>query len=284
MWFVIILTIFILVVIVGYLTKFRSKGIFQGLYDEAWFPVQYHKELYIHYCHAQFFDNKSSKVILYCHGNYGNMSYYPHMPLLAKRLGISLLMFDYRGFGLSKGLPSTDTIKQDGCDVYDWLKQYYDEIDIIIWGESLGGSIAAWIASKNNPSKVVLVSTFSDIHDVIKMHGEGSYFIDAVVAVADILYDSLPIKKWIRDISAPICIVHSLYDTYIPFTCATINAKASSNVVEFISIAGDHTTPEMSSDNFERLGKFLDIDDTLCYTAVVTDFASVRENSPLCQL
>jgi hypothetical protein len=149
-------------------------------------------------------------------------------------------------------------------------------------GESLGGSIAAWIASNNRPSKLVLVSTFSDIHDVLKMHGNDSLFVRAVVAVADILYDSLPIKEWISKVTSPICMIHSLDDTYIPYQCAVINANATEYLEEFIPIKGDHTTPELSVDSIERLSSFLETN--ICYTDIMKDLISVRENSPLCKI
>lgn len=283
----IIIVFFVIFIVIGYLTRFRAKNIFQGKedLDTNWFPVQHHEEFHIgeHNIHAWFFDNDSDRIIIYCHGNYGNMSYYPHLPLLAKRLGISLLMFDYRGFGLTKGIPSTESIKEDGIIVYEWIKQYYNEDKIIVWGESLGGSIAAWIASCNHPSKLVLVSTFSDIHDVIRIHGKESYILHAVIALADILYDSLPIKEWIKKVNVPICIVHSLNDTYIPFECAVTNAQSSSYVKEFIPIKGDHTTPEMTPSDVERLQKFLEIP-TPSFSDIFKDFMLVRENSPICKL
>lgn len=277
-----IIGIFLLAVVITYLTRFRSKNIFQATKEEVWFPFQPHQNFYIGQCNAWLFDNNSDRIILYCHGNYGNMYYYSHVPFLAKRLGLSLLMFDYRGFGASGGIATTENIKDDGLDVYDWLLEHYDEDNIIVWGESLGGSIAAWIAANNKPSKVMLVSTFSDIHDVLRMHGKDSYLVGAVIAVADLLYDSLPIKQWIKEIRSPLCIVHSLEDTYIPYTCATINAKASKTLVEFIPIRGDHTTPIMTLDDINRISRFLET--SVNSTDVINDFKIIKEHSPLCRL
>lgn len=278
-----LLCIVVVIVIVGcYLTKFRERNIFQVKHDNAWFPVQYHSEFYIGDCHTLYFDNNSDRVIIYCHGNYGNVSYYSHMPYIAKRLGISLIMFDYRGFGESYGIASTSNIKEDGLDVYKYVQcdMGYSESKIIVWGESLGGSIAAWISCNNKPSKVVLVSTFSNIHDVIKMHSGGSVVIRAVIAIADILYDSLPIKEWIGKIRSPICLIHSKGDTYIPYECSTINSKVNTKYLkEYITITGDHTTPEMSEEHVNRLSMFLET--TICYRDFITDFIAIREKSGL---
>lgn len=281
-YFIIVSIALIVLIVLCYLTKFREKSIFQVKYDDAWFPVQYHEEFYIDDCHTLFFDNDSDRVIIYCHGNYGNVSYYSHMPLIAKRLGISLVMYDYRGFGKSRGIASTSNIKDDGINVYKYIKDNmgYDESKIIVWGESLGGSIASWIACNNNPSKVVLVSTFSNIHDVIKMHSNGSILIEAVVAIADLLYDSLPIKEWIGKITSPICIVHSKEDTYIPYECSIINSKVNPKYLkEYITIQGDHTTPDMNEESVRRLSLFLET--SICYKDFINDFMAVRENSAL---
>jgi len=280
-WWYIVLIIVIVIIMIGYLSKFRSKSLFQSKDDEVWFPSQPHQEIRINDCVAWYFDNDSDKIILYCHGNYGNMSYYAHMPLVAKRLGYSLMMFDYRGFGNSPGIASTGSIKEDGINVYRWLKQYYSESDIIVWGESLGGSIATWIAKHNKPSKLLLFSTFSNIHDVISIHSNGSCIIGAMVVIAGLIYDSLPINEWLRDVTTPTCIIHSTEDTYVPFLCATINAK-SKCITDFIPIEGDHTTPELKPIHVGQLGRFLDA--SISYEGLVSDLMMVRMNSPLCQL
>lgn len=279
-YFVVVCIVLVVLIVLCYLTKFREKSIFQVKYDDAWFPVQYHEEFYVDDCHTLFFNNNSDRVIIYCHGNYGNVFYYSHIPLIAKRLGISLIMYDYRGFGKSRGIASTSNIKDDGINIYNYVKSIYDEDKIIVWGESLGGSIASWIACNNNPSKVVLVSTFSNIHDVIKMHSGGSLVIEAVIAVADILYDSLPIKEWIGKITSPICLIHSKEDTYIPYECSIINSKVNPKYIkEYITIGGDHTTPEMNEESVEKLSRFLET--SICYKDFINDFMTVRENSPL---
>lgn len=279
-YFIVVCIVLVVLIVLCYLTKFREKSIFQVRYDDAWFPVQYHEEFYIDDCHTLFFDNDSDRVIVYCHGNYGNISYYSHMPLIAKRLGISLIMYDYRGFGKSRGIASTSNIKEDGINVYSYVKNIYEENNIIVWGESLGGSIASWIACNNNPSKVVLVSTFSDIHDVIKMHSKGSLVIEAIIAIADILYDSLPIKEWIGKIKSPICLIHSTEDTYIPYECSIINSKVNTKYLkEYITIKGDHTTPEMNEENVTRLSHFLET--SICYKDFINDFVTISENSAL---
>lgn len=281
-YFVILCIVLVVLILVCYLTKFRERNIFQVRYDNAWFPIQHHEEFYVGECHTLFFDNNSDNIIVYCHGNYGNVSYYSHMPYIAQRLGISLIMFDYRGFGKSKGLATTTNIKEDGLSIYSYITDVmkYDESNIIVWGESLGGSIASWIASNNKPSKVVLVSTFSDIHDVIKMHSKGNILIEAVVAIADILYDSLPIKEWIGKIRSPICLIHSKEDTYIPYECSIINSKINPKYIkEYITIRGDHTTPDMDEQDVKRLSSFLECD--ICYKDFINDFKTIRENSAL---
>lgn len=282
---IVVIIIFILLIAIAYLTRFRTKNVFQGLIGNAWFPIQAHHELNIKGCHAWFFNNDSSRVILYCHGNYGNMSYYPHIPLLAKRLGISLMMFDYRGFGESKGIPSTSTIKEDGLNIYNWLKSYYKENNIIVWGESLGGSIATWIAANNKPSSLILVSTFSSIHDVIRIHGKESYLLKAVIAFADLIYDSLPICQWLPKVTCNICLIHSQEDTYIPFECALINKRSTTKIKEFIAIRGDHTTPEMSDQDLIKLQQFLELGEKhISYEEIMKDLLLVREYSPICRM
>jgi fermentation-respiration switch protein FrsA (DUF1100 family) len=80
-------------------------------------------------------------------------------------LGISILLPEYRGYGRSQGKPSEKNISDDMVKFYEWL-QMRPEVDrsrIIIHGRSLGGAVAAALASRKNPAALILESTFSSM-------------------------------------------------------------------------------------------------------------------------
>lgn len=109
------------------------------------------------------------KCILYFHGNAGNISY--RLGIIDKlfELGFSLLFFDYPGFGLSDGTPNENKCILCSDLFYKYLinEKLFISNNIIFYGESIGGSIAASLANKYNIKYLILQSTFTDIKKVI---------------------------------------------------------------------------------------------------------------------
>jgi esterase/lipase len=111
------------------------------------------------------------KCILFCHGNAGNISFRLYYIEKLYELGFSLLFFDYPGFGQSTGIPNEELCIKCGQEYYKYLinnKKYLSK-NIILYGESIGGSIASSIANIYNIKYLIIQSTFTDIKDVIKL-------------------------------------------------------------------------------------------------------------------
>jgi esterase/lipase len=127
-------------------------------------------------CHGWFIEsNKKNsiskdKVILFCHGNAGNISF--RLPYIEKlyESGFSLLFFDYPGFGLSDGVPNEDNCILCGKEYYNFLteKKKFTNNNIVFYGESIGGSIAVSLANICNIKYLILQSTFTDIKRIIQ--------------------------------------------------------------------------------------------------------------------
>ena len=112
-----------------------------------------------------------SKCILFFHGNAGNISFRLSYIQKLYELGFSLLFFDYPGFGLSTGIANEDLCIKCGNQFYNYLidiKKYSNK-DIILYGESIGGSIALSVANIYNSKYLILQSTFTDIKEIIKL-------------------------------------------------------------------------------------------------------------------
>ena len=94
-------------------------------------------------------NDSSNKVILFCHGNGGNISHRQDKIAGLHQLGLSVLIFDYAGYGLSRGVPSEQAILV-GTDIfYNFLlRKGYNKNNIIPYGESMGAFCAAYIARK----------------------------------------------------------------------------------------------------------------------------------------
>jgi len=126
--------------------------------------------------------NKNSitngKCILFIHGNAGNISF--RLTYIQKfyELGFSLLFFDYPGFGKSWGIPNEENCIKSSHLFYKYLINVcmIQQSNIILYGESIGGSIASSLANLCNPKYLILQSTFTDIKLIINKIVNLSYF------------------------------------------------------------------------------------------------------------
>ena len=203
--------------------------------------------------HSWYFINNSSEsatVLLFCHGNTGNISERDYIIKVCKQYNINLFLFDYPGYGLSCGEPNQQNICQAGESAYFHLRKHYLAENIICWGESLGGAVSTWIASRYKCKALVLFSTFSSLAELVR-----SPFNDIV----ETFFDCLPIKDWISNVTCPIAIIHSKEDTKINYKCAQFNYDRISctTTKQFFEICGDHATPIIDVSQVDELFEFV---------------------------
>ncbi|MBX9669519.1 MAG: alpha/beta hydrolase [Candidatus Obscuribacterales bacterium] len=121
--------------------------------------------------HAWYLRKKESKyVVLVSHGNAGNLTH--RIALIATLLncGVSVLIYDYQGYGRSEGSPSLEGICEDGEAACQWLidKKEYKGNQIIVMGESLGTGVSCRLAQHRNLGGIILQSPFSSLCDLAK--------------------------------------------------------------------------------------------------------------------
>ncbi|HRR28590.1 MAG TPA: alpha/beta hydrolase [Victivallales bacterium] len=176
----------------------------------------------------------AKKTILFCHGNAGNISHRIFSITQFHKLGCNVLIFDYRGYGKSEGRISEEGSYLDGEAAYDFLiSRGFSERDIILFGRSLGGAVAAKIAKSRSPFALILESTFTSIPDM----GAKIYPFLPVRAFCFIKYDTL---KIIADIKCPILIVHSPDDEIVPYEMGQKLFNSANTPKRFLKISGSH--------------------------------------------
>ncbi len=111
---------------------------------------------------------KPKGVILYFHGNAGDLSRWGNITEYFVDKDYDVLVMDYRTYGKSTGKLSEDAFYKDAQFCYDYLLKQYSEEDISLYGRSLGTGIASYLASKNNPKQLVLETPYYSILDVAK--------------------------------------------------------------------------------------------------------------------
>ena len=160
---------------------------------------------------------KSPKVILYFCGFGHNMGDYNYLARVAafRQLGFSVLVFDYRGYGSSKGdFPNESQLYQDSQAAWDYLRHVLNisPNQIIIYGESLGGAIALDLAVKHPEAKgLIMQSSFTSMVDVIKHRALLPIFpIDLILTEK---FDSI---TKIKSLQIPVLFLHGKADSVVP--------------------------------------------------------------------
>lgn len=198
-----------------------------------------------------------SKTVLFCHGNAGNITHRNYMIRLCSLAQVNLVLFDYEGYGKSSGSPSTYRILENGQTVLRWVQTRIPEDQLIIWGESLGGSVASYLASSCNCFRLVLFATFASLDD-LAFGVSRPWYWDICSSLFRTIVNPLPTKNWLANVKCPTVILHSPNDEVIPYEHAQYLAK--SNGASLLTIAGGHSTPIVSTEILEELFQFCNIE------------------------
>ena len=118
---------------------------------------------------ALHFKNENPKgVILYFHGNAGDLSRWSKITEYFVEMNYDVLVMDYRTYGKSQGKLSEDALHNDAQYCYDYLLKQYSEDKITLYGRSLGTGMASKLAIKNKPKQLILETPYYSILDVAK--------------------------------------------------------------------------------------------------------------------
>jgi len=172
---------------------------------------------------------------LFCHGNAGNIFHRLEMLEVIHRLGLSCLMFDYRGYGKSQGSPSEQGLYRDAQAAWEWLVQdkEIDPESVVCWGRSLGGPVAARLARDHQPGALIIESTFTSLPDL----GQKLYPFLPVSLISRLRF---PTEKYVRTLTCPLLVAHSTEDEIVPFVFGERLYKAAPEPKQFLPIRGGH--------------------------------------------
>lgn len=173
-------------------------------------------------------------VLLYFHGNAESISNLGYFLARWNAAGFETLVIDYRGYGRSGGRPSEDGTYLDAQAAWEYLMNRGVPAEhIVVWGRSLGGAVAAWLASRHTPAALVLESTFTSVPDL-----------------ATEIYPWLPVRWLSRyrydsadrlsKITCPVLIAHSPDDEIIPFRHAEELFAAAGEPKRIFELEGGH--------------------------------------------
>ncbi len=185
--------------------------------------------------HGWFITGRSSQVLLFFHGNAGNISHRLDSIRLFQDLGLSVLIIDYRGYGQSEGRTTERGIYRDADAAWRYLIEDRGIVasDIVIFGRSLGASVASRLAAQQQPLALIVESSFTSVPDI-----------------AQHLYPWLPARwlsrlshatrDYVRDVRCPVLVVHSRDDEIIPFHHGEAIFASANEPRTLLAIRGTH--------------------------------------------
>lgn len=204
--------------------------------------------------HGWFVAGRSSRVLLFFHGNAGNISHRLDSIRQFRSLGLSVLIIDYRGYGQSGGKTTETGLYRDGDAAWRYLTvaRGVRPQDVVIFGRSLGASIAARLAAQQQPLALIVESSFTSVPDI-----------------AQELYPWIPARwlsrlshatqDYIRDVRCPVLVVHSRDDEIIPFHHGEDIFAAAPEPRTLLALRGTHNDAFLRDETtyIEGLSMFL---------------------------
>lgn len=157
-------------------------------------------------------NDRAAPLMIWCHGNGGNLTGRAPIAVDLARRGVSVLVFDWRGYGKSDGTPSEGHLKRDALAAYAFVTKQLavPPANVVMYGESLGGPYAAYVAKEQKVRAVVIENSFPSL-----------------AALGNVLYHPFPLgwfaplalrtAAWLNEAKVPVLVLHGRRDQVIPF-------------------------------------------------------------------
>lgn len=174
-------------------------------------------------------------TLVYCHGQGGDIDdAWPRIELLAP-LGYDLIIWDYRGFGMSSGTPSERGIHDDEEALFSWLLA--NKPNLVYYGRSFGGAPCIDLAARHPPTALIEESTFTSVDALV---ADGAYVDLPRSFVSDDSWNSLAKMPLLG--AVPLLALHGAADDYVQPKYSQELAAAHPGTTELVLVPGaDHS-------------------------------------------
>jgi fermentation-respiration switch protein FrsA (DUF1100 family) len=199
--------------------------------------------------------DQSGPGVVVFNGNGGDRAGRALLAIGLSRLGLSVLMFDYRGYGGNPGTPSEKGLAADARAAQAWLAAQPEvEPDrIVYFGESLGAAVAIGLSVERPPAALVLRSPFTSLANVAKVHYPW-------LPVGRLLIDRYPSIDRIGSLSTPVMVIAGDRDDIVPESLSKKLYEAASDPKRYLLVPGTgHNDAELVDGDrmLEEVGRFL---------------------------
>ncbi len=196
--------------------------------------------------------DKPNAIVLFSHGNEGNVAIRAGLlRILMTKLNVSIFIYDYRGYGKSKGVPTIDGALQDARAARAKLCELssIQDSDMILMGDSLGGAFSVQLAAESSPRALVLQSTFSSLREAAdQLYPELAFLVGR---------DLLDSKTRIADFSGPLFQSHGDADRTISIRLGKKLFREAKEPKTFFEVAGADHNDWLTEGYLQALAEFI---------------------------
>jgi fermentation-respiration switch protein FrsA (DUF1100 family) len=220
--------------------------------QEVWFESADGVRLFGWYVEAR----GAPGVMLWCHGNAGNLIHRLENLAQLYAVGLSVFLFDYRGYGRSEGTPSEEGVYQDALAAATYLvgvKRVKPE-RLVLFGRSLGAAVAGELAARRPAAGLIMESAFPSVGAVARFHYFG-------LPVHWLLGSDFDLVRRVAGLALPKLFIHGDRDEIIPIELGRKVFEQAREPKSFYVIPGaDHNDTYVVGGKpyFKRLRQFVD--------------------------
>ncbi|WP_435106201.1 alpha/beta hydrolase [Arhodomonas sp. AD133] len=174
-------------------------------------------------------------VLLFFHGNAGNISHRLESIELFNRLGLAVMIVDYRGYGRSTGRPGEAGLYRDARAAWRYLTGSLgiEPRRIVIFGRSLGAAVAARLAAEVSPAALIIESAFTSVADIAARQ----YPVFPVRMLLQHRYDT---EAALAGVESPVMAIHSRDDEIVPLDHGRRLYRNAPRPRQWLELRGGH--------------------------------------------
>lgn len=205
---------------------------FEGRFNEYFIPVvnpdQTRDTLNALWFNA---DTLSRGLVIYFHGNRGNLQRWGNYAAPLIKEGYDVLMIDYRGYGKSTGKPGEEAFYRDARQVFDWALPKRTDGKLVLYGRSLGSAVASHLAGEVPNDLLILETPFDELKGVAQPYVEsGTWLLPMRYTFSN--------RKNLEAVHARVVILHGTDDAIVPLSSALRLKPLLQSPEDFIIIPG----------------------------------------------
>ncbi len=240
----------------------RTPGDGDVEYEDAFFSTSDGVRL-----HGWFVPSDSETILIWFHGNAGNISHrLENLLMLKQRMGLNIFIFDYRGYGRSEGSPSEKGMYLDAEAALGYLRSRpaHDRgRRLVLFGRSLGAAVAVEMATRHESDALVIESPFTSVREMAR---RAYPFLPSALLTVPLRsrFDSL---SKIADVHTPVLVLHGNMDEIVPYEEGRKLFEAANQPKHFYTIEGaahNNTYMVGGSAYFDALKTFIDDPENEC--------------------